>query len=95
MKEQDIEFIMTSKDSMIRNKLFMATSCWNAHGEVCARHQASHMGCYSIATEIEEIATPRRCTHPTWMKNTLKGSDVPRGVPTSNYDSSRRIRIFT
>ena len=29
------------------------------------------------------------------MKNTLEGSDVLRGVPTSNCDIPREIKIFT
>ena len=94
MEEQDNNFIMSNKHSLIRNKLFVATSCLNTHGEVCVKHQASHRGCYSLATETKGVAATRRCTHPSWMKNTLKGSDVPRGVPTASRDSLRRIKIF-
>ena len=83
---------MSSKNSLIRNQLFMATSYSNVHGEVCVRHEASHKGCYSLATETKGVASIRRCTHQARIKNTLKGSDVPRGVLKSNY--VRRIKIF-
>ena len=95
MKEQDNQFVLSNKDSLIRDQLFKATSSLNTQREVCERFQVNHKGCYSLATKTERIALDKKWTHLTWIKNTLKRIDNLRKVPTSNYDSARRIKIFT
>ena len=69
MKEHDNEFVLSSRDSLMRYLLFMATNCSKAHGEVYARHQANHRGCYYQEIEAKGITSDRKSTHLAWIEN--------------------------
>ena len=70
MKEHDNEFALSSRDSLMRDLLFMATNCSKVHGEVYARHQANHRGCYSLEIEAKGITSDRKSKHLAWIENT-------------------------